>query len=303
MIRRAHLSGLATLLALCSATAAASAQKQPCIPPFCFEGGVVIRPPPVHVPTPQIDLEAQARAAAEARARAEAEARARAEAALRAEWEAHFEWEARIRLEAEVRIRADLKARLAIEARGRPDPYHGVPSPVSGWSGPPSVRYPRVELGILAFCAGVWSGSGKPFHIGYCPSYRIRVNKRWGFALDPTVLLMKHERLQFNTLGLHPGAFVSLVHGKNEIVASHLFALAGLDAWFPANVQERMPDAFLGGHTGLGVHLADGNLQIGAEARLQMRGGVGDNPERPASNMNQFRIGGEVRFQLAMIGF
>ncbi|EYF07516.1 TolA protein [Chondromyces apiculatus DSM 436] len=259
--------------------------------------------PPVNVPTPQVDWEARARAEAEARARAEAEARARAEADARLAWEAYYEWEARLRLEAEVRVRLELEARFRAEERARVNPYLGVPSPVTAWVPPRPVRFPRVELGILAACLGVWSGPGRPTHLGYCPSWRVRINREWGIALDPSVLRMEHGDLVFTTLGFHPAATFSFATGKLQLTGSHAFARAGLDMWTPVSDPRETPAMLVGGHLGVGAHVAYGCFQTGAETRLLVRGGLGGEDNATVTAVSGFRLGAEVRLNVVMAGF
>ncbi|WP_438025721.1 hypothetical protein [Sorangium sp. So ce233] len=273
---------------------AASAQSNPCVPPWCIGGTVKIEPPPVRVQPPAVDLEAQARAEAEARARLEAQARL--------EWEAYYQWEARLRLEAEARARAQLEASFLAEERARPDPYLQIPSPVTRWIAPLPVTF-RVELGIIGGCLGVWTGRGSPAHLGACPIVRVRLRKRWGLALDPSILRMAHGPLDFTTLGFHPGATYAFASGKGSLTGSHGFARAGLDVWAPVTQLARTPDALLGAHVGAGAHLYSDWAGAGAEARLLVRKGVGHGGDPLAAEIADLRLGAEVRVHVFMIGF
>ncbi|WP_437613660.1 hypothetical protein WMF20_12955 [Sorangium sp. So ce834] len=296
-LRRAMGRFVALALALCAIAwaQAAAAQSNPCVPPWCIGGTVRIEPPPVQVQPPAVDLEAQARAEAEARARLEAQARL--------EWEAYYRWEARLRLEAEARARAQLEASFLAEERAKPDPYLQIPSPVTRWVAPRPVTFPRVELGVLGACVGVWTGRGRPAHLGYCPNVRVRLGRQWGLALDPSILRMAHGALDFATLGVHPAATYSFVSGKGSLTGSHGFARAGLDVWAPITKLARTPDALLGAHVGAGVHLFDGWYGMGAEARLIARLGAGDGGDPLAAEIADLRLGAEVRAHLLMVGF
>ncbi|WP_437667069.1 hypothetical protein [Sorangium sp. So ce1182] len=290
-----RLVAFAIALLVLACASAASAQSNPCVPPWCIGGTVRIDPPPVRVQPPAVDLEAQARAEAEARARLEAQARL--------EWEAYYQWEARLRLEAEVRARAQLEAGFLAEARARPDPYLQTPSPVTPWVGPLPVTFPRVEIGIIGGCLGVWAGRGSPAHIGGCPAVRVRVRRQWGIALDPSILRMDHGPLHFTTLGFHPGATYAFASGKGSLTGSYGFARAGLDVWAPVTQLARTPDALLGAHVGAGAHFFSHWAGAGVEARLLVRKGVGDGGDPLAAEIADLRLGAEVRAHMFMIGF
>ncbi|XXT22695.1 hypothetical protein WME94_14185 [Sorangium sp. So ce429] len=290
-----RLVALALALLVLACAPAASAQSNPCVPPWCFGGTVRLDPPPVRVQPPAVDLQAQARAEAEARARLEAQARL--------EWEAYYQWEARLRLEAEVSTRAKLEASFVAEERAKLDPYLQIPSPVTRWVAPLPVSFPRVEIGILGGCLGVWTGRGAPAHIGACPIVRVRLRRQWGIALDPSILRMAHGALDFTTLGFHPAATYTFASGKGSLTGSHGFARAGLDVWAPVTQLARTPDALLGAHVGAGAHFFSDWAGAGAEARLLVRQGAGDGGDPLAAEIADLRLGGEVRAHIFMIGF
>lgn len=277
------------LLAFALVLGARAAQAQaPCLPPWCIElktPTVGVESPPVGGLTPGVDLNAEARRRAE----------------IDAAWSGYVAWEAQLRLEVraslEASVRARLRAEAAAAARLTPDPYMAMRPPITLPYIPPAPQFPRMEVGLLALCFGAWTGPGSPRHGGYCPPVRVRFDERWTLALDPSVLAMHHDARGFSTLGLHPALLYSFAHGVRSYAESHAYVRAGADVWIPVYELQRTPDAFAGGHAGVGVTSAGSGLFVGSELRALVRTGIGDEPV-PAgeTKMSTLRAGFEVRF-------
>lgn len=283
------LSSLLFASAIALGARAANAQT-PCQPPWCIEvktptvGGSA-QTPPVTVQTPGVDVNAEARRRAE----------------IDAQWRGYVAWEASMRVQLRASIEAGVRARIHAEAsaaaRLAPDPYLALRPPVTLPYIPPEPDFPRMEVGLLAFCFGAWTGSDSPMHAGYCPPVRLRIDERWTVALDPSVLAFHHGAHDFSTIGFHPAVLYSFAHGVRSQAESHAYFRAGADAWFPVYELDRTPDAFAGGHAGIGVTSAGDGLFVNTELRGLLRAGIGDEPV-PAGEvrMSTLRTGFEVRF-------
>lgn len=296
---------VALAVALVATAHVARADPAPCVPPFCVQ----VETPHVQAQTPTFDprleAEARARAEAEARARAEAErirlafeARARAWAA----WRAYFEWDAKVRAQAEADVRLRLDARLETEIRALPDRFAFVPPPVTPPPSFPELATPRVELGVVPLCVGLWSGARAPVHAGFCPNVRVRIDPSWSLTLDPSFTAQWSDRDGDATLGLSPGVAYSLLVGRGRLARAHLFVTGGLDSWVPLDSLRPNPDLFVGGHAGLGATVqANSDWGLTAEVRGLVRAGLGaDSPiERERARM---RAGFEARFAVT-VGF
>jgi hypothetical protein len=267
----------------------ASAQA-PCVPPFCIEGktptvGGSAQTPPGTVQTPGVDVNAEARRRAE----------------IDAQWNAYLAWEASMRVQLRASIEAGVRARIHAEAnaaaRLTPDPYMAIRPPVTPPYIPPEPGFPRMEVGLLAFCFGAWTGPDSPFHAGYCPPVRLRFDERWALALDPSVLAFHHGSYNFSTVGFHPAVLYSFAHGVRSQAESHAYLRAGADAWFPVYELERTPNAFAGGHVGIGVTSAGGGIFVNTELRGLVRAGIGSEPVPSGEvRMSSIRAGFELRF-------
>lgn len=226
------------------------------------------------------------------------------ELARRARWEAYFQWRAQVTAE----IRASIDARFYIEqmkvqVRRTADPYASMPAPSYGIPSDARVRFPRIDLGLFAFCFGGYSGPGEPTYLGYCPAFRLRINRRIGVALDPAVVASYYDNLSFGMFGLRPGVQFSFIQGKRSISASHVYAVTGLDLWLPFGTDDKAPAVFLGGHAGLGAMISQGRLGIGFEVRGLVRGGLGDQEDPVAREMSSFRVGFEGRAPVIYLSF
>ena len=226
-----------------------------------------------------------------------------AELARRARWEAYFSWRAKIELEARARLNARFFIdQMKYEARLAPDPYASQSAPYFMPPGDRRVKFPRVDLGLLALCFGMYSGPGDPIYLGYCPALRLRLNRRWGIAFDPAIVTSRYANLSFGMVGLRPGVQLSFLQGKQKSTASHAYAVAGLDVWLPY-AEDATPSAFLGGHAGVGAMISDGRWGIGFEVRGLVRGGVGNQDDPTASAMSTFRVGFEGRAPVIYLSF
>lgn len=287
MSRPLHSLLFASAIAVSAQTANA---QTPCQPPWCIEvktptvGGQT-QTPTVTVQTPGVDVNAEARRRAE----------------VDAQWRGYVAWESSMRVQIRASLEAGVRARIHAEAsaaaRLTTDPYMGVRPPVTLPYIPPEPDFPRMEVGLLAFCFGAWTGSNSPMHAGYCPPVRVRFDERWTLALDPSVLAFHEGAYDFSTLGFHPAILYSFAHGVRSQAESHAFVRAGADAWFPVYELERTPDAFAGGHAGVGVTAAGGGIFVTTELRGLLRAGIGSEPVPPGeARMSTLRAGFEVRF-------
>ena len=279
------------LLALATVLGVREARAQgPCLPPWCIE----VKTPTVGVDTPTVGVQTPG---------VDVHAEAKRRAAIDAEWSAYVAWEAALRLEVRASIEASIRARLRAEAnaaaRMTPDLYWNLQPPITPYRIPPAPDFPRMDVGVLAFCVGAWTGSDAPRHAGFCPPVRVRFNETWTAALEPSVVAFKHGDRGFTTLGFHPALLWSFAQGVRSQAESHAYLRAGADVWIPVYELARTPDAFLGGHAGVGVTTAGSGLFMASEVRGLVRGGVGSEPV-PAgeARMSTLRLGFEMRFTL-----
>ncbi|UQA58365.1 hypothetical protein [Polyangium aurulentum] len=222
----------------------------------------------------------------------------------RARWQAYFDWRVQVKLKAEasINVRGEIE-RYKAEAWRTPDPYATRPPPLFVGAGEPPRLFPRVDLGFLTACFGLYSGKGTPTYTGYCPAIRYRFNKKWGIAFDPAYVSADHGGREFGMVGLRPGVEYSFAHGKDERAASHGYAVAGLDLWIPTTSRDYTPSVFLGGHVGLGAMFSWSVIGVGAELRGLVRGGLGNQENALAHEMSSFRVGFEVRVPTLYVSF
>lgn len=234
----------------------------------------------------------------------QANAQWQAELARRARWEAYFSWRAQVEASARLSINARIYIdRLKWQVRGTADPYAAMPAP---YYQPPSdayVRFPRLDMGLLAFCYGAYTGPGDPMYLGYCPAFRYRMNRRWGIAFDPAIVSSQYEDFSFGMVGLRPGVQFSFAQGKRDVTASNAYAVAGLDVWLPFSKDELTPSVFLGGHVGVGAMISGGRWGFGFEVRGLARGGLGNQDNEVAHAMSSFRVGFEGRAPVIYLSF
>jgi hypothetical protein len=269
---------------------------------------IEITPPPVQWQPPPVQGQGQVQVPTPGPVQIdpsiEANAKWKAELERRARWEAYFKWRAEV--EATARARIDVRGeidKLKWEARRTPDPYLTMAAPSYGTPSDDRVRFPRIDMGLLAFCYGAYSGPGKPMYLGYCPAFRLRITRVFGVAFDPAIVSSQYDGLSFGMVGLRPGIQLSFAQGKRSIAASNAYAVAGLDVWFPFSSDGAAPLIFLGGHVGLGAMISSGRWGIGFEVRGLVRGGFGDQESAVAREMSSFRVGFEGRAPVLYLSF
>jgi hypothetical protein len=271
-------------------------------------GQIIIVPPPV--PSLHVDpqAEARARAEAEARARAEADARARAdyEAKLRLDalnaemsrvlaWQVYLGWQITARGDVEARASVDLQAAARMNAERQPDPYVGRMLPVLGPKADRPIGFPRVDFGPFSLCAAVFTGPGLVSYKGYCPVLRYRLNESWSVLAEPSLFYESHHDSDFLSLGFHPAVAYSFANGHGDHTGSHAFVRAGVDGDVPLAGGSTSPDAFVGGHVGLGGHLSNGLIGGGLETRGLVRGGTSTSDY----GNSKVRLGAEIRIYVS----
>lgn len=232
----------------------------------------------------------------------QAQAKWQAEIDRRARWDAYFSWRAQVWASAQAsgNMQAYIEP-LKYQARMTPDnlAYSGASYGLPSNS---YVSFPRIEIGFLAVCFGIYSGSGAPTYIGYCPALRLRVSSRWAVALDPAYVSARHDDRGFGMFGLRPGVEFTFAQGRRDTTASRGYAVAGFDLWLPTTSATLTPTAFLGGHLGLGAMLSGNHWGIGFETRALVRGGVGAE-HSIAQAMSSVRLGFELRAPVVSVGF
>lgn len=239
---------------------------------------------------------------ADARARAEAEARARAEAEVRRylAWRAYLDWQAQLtvtfRAQADARLRADANARAAASW----DRWRAEPIPALGRRPDMAVVYPREELGIITACGALFTSSRRalPAYGGVCVPFRHRFDESWFLALDASFVDERYANATWASLGVHPGLGYSFAHGHGNATSSHAFVRAGADLQIPLAGGNASPDAYLGGHVGVGARTG-GSLGLGIELRALARGGTSSADDAAA----RLRVGAEIRFSLLNVAW
>lgn len=289
-------AALAALAALAVATTA-PAQVQ-CTP---WKGcTVTVKPPPVSV-------QGQARGQAQSRGQASvspAQLAWQAELARRAAWKAYFAWRAKVWADAQASIDANSYIdKMKPQAELAPDRYALMAPPVLGIPVDEPVSFPRVDVGFLGFCVGAYYGPGGATYLGYCPALRYRFDSNWALEMDPAIVRGSYDSQGFAMIGLHPGMEYGFGVGKRDLTASHIYAIGGLDLWFPVSRTDITPTAFLGGHLGFGAMVSGQTWGIGFEVRGLVRGGLGNGKNAMAHAMSSFRFGFEVRAPVIYISF
>ena len=306
MKRRSLLLLLFVALAVPALARRAAAQGCPNNAPMCVstDGRIIIAPPAAST---QAGDEARARAEAEARARAEAEARARAEyearmrAQLQAEiarverWRVYFGWKARVAMEVEAKAAFELQAAAEANAARSYDRWASTPLPALGPHPDRFISFPRAELAPVTFCAAVFTGRDLPSYKGACSSFRYRFDDSWSLLFDGSFVFERYRDADFHSLGLHPALAYSFAEGRGRSAGSHAFVRAGGDVQLPVSGGPASPDAYVGGHVGLGAHVQAGDLVgLGVELRGLVRGGTSAADDGAA----RARLGAELRVNL-----
>jgi hypothetical protein len=256
---------------------------------------VTVQPPPVSWQSPQVQVQVDPAVQAQLAWKAELERRAR--------WEAYFSWRQDVWVNAQ--SMSNMREQIApfkYAAYQTPDPLAGS-SASFGLPANDYVKFPRLDIGVLAVCYAAYSGPGSPMYVGYCPAVRFRFNSRWGVALDPAMVTSIHDRRPFGTFGLRPGVEHTFAQGRRGTSASRGYAVAGFDLWFPTSGGATTPTAFLGGHLGLGAVIESGHFGFGFETRALVRGGVGNQDNTRTAEMSTFRVGFEVRAPVIHLSF
>lgn len=254
------------------------------------------QPPPVTWQTPPVQVQVDPTAQAQLAWKLELERRAR--------WEAYFKWRQDVWVGAQSlsHMQAQVDA-YKYQARLTPDPLAGS-SAQYGLPANDHVWFPRVGIGILSVCYGVYSGTGSPMYFGYCPAVRFRFNSRWSAALDPAMVTSIYSYRPFGTFGLRPGVEYTFAQGRRGTAPSRGYAVGGLDLWFPTSGGATTPAAFLGAHLGLGAIIEGSqHFGFGFEVRGLVRGGVGNQDNPVTAEMSTFRVGFEVRAPVLQLSF
>jgi hypothetical protein len=322
---RQILSGLLTSAMFVLQTPALAQTTPQCVPGtnLCYQNGKVVVQGQVPVPIPEVrvktqaelDAEARARLDAEARARLDAEARVRLDAEARArldaearyadqqnawriQWDAYLRW----RMEVKASVRAELYARAVAYAQTFPDPFLGVPSPISSTiveeeDNTPSFR--DVSIGLFAACSYHLSGSGAPLGAGTCPSLAFRIDESWTVHAEVSVTAMNQQARAgsvTSVFGMHPALSYNLLHRRyGEYSGLTVYARGGLDWQFPLINLSEHPGSYGGMHAGLGLLTTHNQMSFGLELRAITRLGLGQRDDGPAREASTFRAGGLLR--------
>jgi len=317
---RPPLLWLTVVLALAITSLTRRVGAQPCPPgsAWCIgtDGRVILVPPAVPVDPNdarvRAEAEARARAAHDARLRAEAEAGARAEAEARARaeltlelarverWRLYLGWQARVRDEAELTLSPSIEAVARANAAASFDRWAATPVPVLAPIADVSIAFPRTELGLLTFCAAVFTGRDLPSYKGACLPIRHRFDDAWALHADTSLLFERYGDRDYHSLGFHPAVAFSFARGKGASSGSHAFVRAGVDLHALLSGGAATPDAYVGGHVGLGVHADAGRgIGLGLEIRGLARGGTSAS----ADGMSTLRLGAEIRLNVLSIAW
>ncbi|HMY16062.1 MAG TPA: hypothetical protein PKA58_07015 [Polyangium sp.] len=159
----------------------------------------------------------------------------------------------------------------------------------------PNVRFPRVDIGFVPFCSGMYPGPADPFYIGFCPMIRWRIRKKIAVNFDPAYVHAEFDRTNYWMFGFRPAFQYSLLEGRGKTAASTAYVLAGPDLWIPTTNRNVTPSVFLGARAGLGLFASTGRLGGGAELLGVVRGGFGHQEATLAKDMSAPRVGFEFR--------
>lgn len=289
---RAFPFALAVAVAL--AAAPALAQQTTCIPGTSIcgqigpDGKIVVQPPPVSV-------QGQGTAQGQGQVPVQVAPPSWQEqlAAWRLQWDVYLKWRAQLKLQVDLDVAVRLHAEAHAADLAVPDPYLSRPLQIPG-PVVPDVRFPRMSLGLLAFCFGQWAGPGAPVYAGYCPSIRYRLGKV-AIALDPSLTNVAEAYRQYLLFAVRPDVTYALLAGESELLGSELFVRGGADVYLPFNTDYETPAAFLGAHAGVGAQITGSTWAFGVDWRATLRGGVGPGTDAGSRAMAELRAGTEVR--------